>query len=176
MTKIYAIAGLRVGYAVAPPELVNRLRRCQHPWTVAATAEVAALAALDDDEYLERSIDLIATESVRLTERLWNVPGVRPVWPGPERPESAPPMPNFVLASLVDTHWTSVQVQEALARRGLFVRECSNYHGLEVGSVLTGSGLRIETRGHLRFCLRTPEQNDALVSALAEVLAEEPPL
>jgi threonine-phosphate decarboxylase len=176
MTKIYAIAGLRVGYAVAPPELIHRLRRCQQPWTVAATAEVAALAALDDDEYLERSIDLIATESVRLTERLWDVPGIRPAWPGPDRPDSAPAMPNFVLASLVDTSWTSVQVQEALARRGLFVRECSNYHGLEVGSVLTGPGLIVATRGHLRFCIKNPAQNDALVAALAEVLASDPPL
>ena len=121
MTKIYAFPGLRIGYAVATPGTVSQLRRCQQPWTVMTAAEVAALAALDDDDYLCRTIDLIARESVRVTDRLWQLPGLRPVWPGPNRPESAPAMPNFILVSLVDTNWTSVQVQEVLARRGLFV-------------------------------------------------------
>ena len=174
MTKIFAFPGLRIGYAVAAPEMINRLQRCQQPWTIATAAEVAALVALDDDEYLERTIELIATESARLTERLWDLPGLRPVWPGPERPQSAPPPPNFVLVSLVDTPWTSIQVQEALARSGLFVRECSNYCGLEVGSVVTGPGLAIETRGHLRFCVRTPGENDLLLATLARIMALEP--
>ncbi len=174
MTKIYAIPGLRVGYAVASPEMIARLRRSQQPWTVTTAAEVAALASLDDDEYLQRTIELIAAESVRMTDRLWDVPGLRPAWPGPDRPAWAPPMANFVLVSLVDTPWTSTQVQDALARRGLLVRECSNYHGLEPGSVVTGPGLSFETRGHLRFCLRTPGENDLLLATLAEVMGSDP--
>ena len=174
MTKIYAFPGLRIGYAVATPGTVSQLRRCQQPWTVMTAAEVAALAALDDDDYLRRTIDLIARESVRVTDRLWHFPGLRPVWPGPNRPNSAPAMPNFVLVSLVDTTWTSVQVQEALARRGLFVRECSNYRGLEVGSVITGPGYGTVTRGHLRFCIRNPAENDLLLATLAELMAAEP--
>jgi threonine-phosphate decarboxylase len=175
MTKIYAFPGLRIGYAVASPEMVARLRRCQQPWTVTTAAEVAALAALDDDDYLQRTIELISQESARLTSMLWDMPHVRPLWPDRHRPESAPAMPNFVLISLVDTPWTSAQVQEALARRGLFVRECSNYRGLEVGAVVTGSGgVEVETRGHLRFCIRTPSQNDLLLSTLADVLASGP--
>ena len=90
MTKIFAFPGLRIGYAVAAPEMINRLRRCQQPWTIATAAEVAALVALDDDEYLDRTIELIATESARITERLWDLPGLRPVWPGPERPAIRP--------------------------------------------------------------------------------------
>jgi threonine-phosphate decarboxylase len=174
MTKIFAFPGLRIGYAVGPPEMINRLKRCQQPWTIATAAEIAALVALDDDEYLERTIELIAAESARVTERLWDLPGLRPVWPGPERPEWAPPPPNFVLVSLVDTPWTSVQVQDELARSGLFVRECSNYCGLEVGAVVTGPGQAIETKGHLRFCLRTPRENDLLLATLARIMALEP--
>jgi threonine-phosphate decarboxylase len=175
MTKIFAFPGLRIGYAVAAPEMVGRLRRSQQPWTIATAAELAALAALDDDEYLGRTLDLIGTESGRLTARLWEMPGLRPVWPGPERPRTAPPLPNFVLTSLVDTRWTSTQVQDALARRGLFVRECSNYSGLEVGAVVTGPGQEIPTTGHLRFCVRTPAENDLLLKTLAEILATPPP-
>ena len=174
MTKIFAFPGLRIGYAVASADTVARLRRCQQPWTVSTAAEVGALAALDDDEYLQRTIDFIETEAARLTDHLWDVPGLRPVWPGRDRPEAAPSLPNFVLVSLVDTPWTSTQAQEALARRGLFVRECSNYRGLEVGSVVTGPDIELETRGHLRICVRSRHDNDLLLAALADLLDSDP--
>ena len=83
-------------------------------------------------------------------------------------------MPNFVLVSLVDTAWTSTQLQDALARMGYFARECSNYRGLEIGSTVTGPGLSFQTNGHLRFCIRTPGENDDLVDALHRLLAGRP--
>lgn len=174
MTKIYAIPGLRIGYAVAAPEMVARLRRNQQPWTVTTAAEVAALASLDDEAYLARTIELIQSEAARLTDRLWDVPGIRPAWPDRDRPDTAPAPPNFVLVSLVDTPWTSTQVQDALARRGLLVRECSNYRGLEPGSVVTAPGLAFETRGHLRFCVRTPDENDLLLATLTGLMTADP--
>jgi threonine-phosphate decarboxylase len=175
MTKIYAIPGLRIGYLVASPSMISRLKRCLQPWTVSTAAEAAAIASLDDDEYLQRTIDLIAAESARLTDRLWEIPGLRPAWPDRDRPASAPPMANFVLASLVDTPWTSCQLQDTLARRGLLVRECSNYSGLEPGGVVTGpDGLAFESQGHVRFCVRTPGDNELLLNTLADVLSTVP--
>lgn len=174
MTKIFAFPGLRIGYAVGPHDLIARLRRGQQPWTIATAAECAALAALDDDAYLRRTVDLIANESARLTDRLWDVPGIRPVWPDRTRPAWAPALPNFVLVSLVNTPWTSTQVQDELARQGLFVRECSNYRGLETGSVITGPDQAFETRGHLRFCVRTPSENDLLLERLGRILNSRP--
>ena len=175
MTKIYAFPGLRIGYAVASAEMIRKLRRQQQPWTVTTAAELAAIAAVEDEAYLERTIDLIATESARLTDALWALPGLRPAWPARERPRSAPSMPNFVLVSLVDTPWDSLKLQEALARRGIFARECSNYRGLEIGATLTGPGQTIRTNGHLRFCVRTPAQNDLLLSHLADLTSARPP-
>jgi threonine-phosphate decarboxylase len=172
VTKIFSIPGLRIGYAVASPDMVIRLRQYQNPWSVSASAEEALLAAVDDDEYLERTADMIFAESNRVIERLWDMPGIRPVWPGRERPDDAPALPNFLLVSLVDTPCNSVQVHEELARRGFLVRECSNFSGLEPGSVVTGHDQIIATQGHLRFGLRTPAENDALLEALDEVLNE----
>jgi threonine-phosphate decarboxylase len=150
MTKIFGFPGLRVGYAVASAELIALLRRYQQPWSVATAAELAAIAAIDDADYLSRTIALIAGESARLTDRLWDVPGLRPAWPGRDRPGEAPSMPNFALVSLIDTPWTSTQVQDGLARLGVFARECSNYRGLEVGSVVSSPDRRFSTNGHLR--------------------------
>jgi threonine-phosphate decarboxylase len=177
VTKIYAMPGIRIGYAVTSSDMVSRLGRYQNPWSVDSPSEAALLAALDDDEYLPRSIALIEEESAWLTERLWEIKGIRPAWPARRRPEGTAPRPNWVLVSVVDTSWTSVQIRDELARRGILVRECSNFIGLEPGAVISGpDGLKIPTRGHLRFSVRTRAENDRLLTILADILAAKPPV
>ncbi|MHC5538698.1 pyridoxal phosphate-dependent aminotransferase [Singulisphaera rosea] len=171
----FALPGLPIGYAIASADMVIRLRQYQDPWTVSQPAEAATLAALDDNAYRERTVRLIADESTRLEERLWEIPGLRPTWPERTRLTGAPKLPSFLLASLTETPWTSTQVHEALARRGFLVRECSDYTGLEVGALITGPDQLVATQGHLRIGVRTPEENDALISAFADVLGSEPP-
>jgi len=173
--QFYALPGLRVGYAVAPPDMVTRLRQYQDPWTVTAPAEAAALAAIDDAGYRERSIDRVGRESARLADRLWDIPGLRPARPDRARPHDAPPPAPFVLVSLTRTDWDSAQLRDALARRGFLVRECSDFPGLEVGALITGPDRLVATRGHIRVGVRTPEDDDRLLAALAEVLRSDPP-
>ncbi len=172
LSKVYALPGLRIGYAIASPDMVTRLRDYQEPWSVTLPAESAALAALDDADYLDRSVRVVASESARLIDRLWDLPGLRPAWPDRAAPGGGPPRtPNFLLASLTaETALTSTQAHEALARRGILVRECSDFRGLEVGALLTGTDQLVATQGHLRLAVRTPPENDRLLSALAEVL------
>lgn len=174
MTKFYGFPGLRVGYAVASPDMVTRLRQYQDPWTVAAPAEAAALAALDDEDYRLRSVALIARESARMLDSLWEIEGLRPAWPDRARPAGAPPLPNFLLASLTRTDWDSAGLRDTLARRGFLVRECSDLPGLEIGALLTGPDRLVATRGHIRVAVRTPPENDRLLAALAEVLGSDP--
>ena len=175
LSSVYALPGLRVGYAIAPPDMVTRLRQYQDPWTVSEAAEAASLAALDDVEYREKTVELLARESRRLVDRLWEIPGLRPAWPDRARPDSAPSLPNFALVSLTQTDWDSVRLHEALARRGLLVRECSDFPGLEVGALLTGPDQLVATRGHLRIAVRNPEENDRLLVELAGLLRSDPP-
>jgi threonine-phosphate decarboxylase len=174
-TKFYGMPGLRVGYAVASADMVVRLRQYQDPWTVSRAAEAAALAALDDKHFRERSVQLIQEESARVFERLWDLPGLRPTWPERVASHGRIPLPNFLLVSLTEASWDSIQVHDALARRGFLVRECSDFQGLEVGALLTGPDQLVATRGHLRIGLRSPAENDALLAALSEVLSAECP-
>jgi histidinol-phosphate aminotransferase len=53
-SKIYGIAGLRIGYALGRPEFIAALNRVREPFPVSRVAQVAALAALDDEDYRER--------------------------------------------------------------------------------------------------------------------------
>jgi threonine-phosphate decarboxylase len=174
VTKIYGIPGLRVGYAVAGEDLVRRLRQFQNPWSVDSASEAALIAALDDEEYMERTQELVGAQTAWLTDRLWEIPGLRPAWPEARRPDDAPPAPNWVLVSLTDTPWTSVKLQEALARKGIYARECSNFQGLEPGSILTGEDQIVVTRGHLRFAVRNAAENDKVLTALAELMHATP--
>lgn len=170
VTKIFCIPGLRVGYAICSADLVARLRQYQNPWSVDSASEAALIACLKDREYLEETQDLIPWETRRFTDRLWDVPGLRPVWPGRDRPFDVPPPPNWALVSLTDSPLNSNELQDELARRGFYVRECSNFQGLENGSIISGMGESYVTRGHLRFAVRKPEQNDRLVDTLKSIL------
>jgi threonine-phosphate decarboxylase len=174
LSKVYALPGLRIGYAIASPDMVTRLRDYQQPWSVTLPAESAALAALDDADYLDRSVRVVASESARLIDRLWDLPGLRPAWPDRAAPGGGPPRtPNFLLASLTaETALTSTQAHEALARRGILVRECSDFRGLEVGALLTGTDQLVATQGHLRLAVRTPAENESLLAALTDVFRE----
>lgn len=173
--RAYALPGLRAGYAIAPPDMVTRLRQYQDARAVSAPAEAAALAALDDRDYLARTHAEVAPEAARFADRLWDIPGLRPAWPDRARPESAPALPHFVLASLTQTDWTSIQLHEALARRGFLVRECSDFPGLEGDALLTGPDRLVATRGHLRIGVRSRADNDRLLDALGDLLGSSPP-
>src|SRR5262249_1766154 len=130
-----------------------------------------ALDAADD--YLARTRALIAAEANRLVDRLWDVPGLRPAWPGRDRPVDAPGLPNYLLVSVTDSPLTAPQLHEAMARRGVLIRDCPDYPGLEVGALLTGPGQLVATRGNLRIGVRTPEENDRVLAALEGVMRNE---
>ncbi len=172
LTKICAMPGLRVGYAVGGRELVRRLRRHQDPWTVTAAAEAGALAAISESTASVVAYNAVAAP--RLLDQLWEIPGLRPVWPARIRPAHTPPLPNFVLVALTEsTPWTSISLHEALARRGLVVRECSDFEGLEIGSMLKGPDELVRTRGHIRIGIRSQSDNNVLVESLRDILSME---
>ncbi len=173
-SHFYGLPGLRVGYAIAPPDMVTRLRQFQDAQTVTAVAEAAALAALDDDAYRQQSVELIPQFARRLLDQLWEVPGLQPAWPARDWPNQAAAPPPFLMVSLTQTDWTSIQLHEALARRGFLVRECSDFPGLEVGAFLTGPDQLIVTGGQIRITVRTPPENERLLAALTELLRTSP--
>ncbi len=66
-SKVYGLAGLRLGYAIAPRECVSLLHRVRQPFNVNAMAQAAALAALDDDAFVEQSRAMVAKGLQQLT-------------------------------------------------------------------------------------------------------------
>jgi histidinol-phosphate aminotransferase len=69
-SKIYGLAGMRIGYGIGDLELVGYLERARHPFNVNRLAEAAALAALDDDAHAERTREINAQGIAYLTREL----------------------------------------------------------------------------------------------------------
>ena len=144
-SKMYALAGLRVGYSVSHPQVVELLNRVRQPFNVNSLAQVAACAALDDAAHVMRSRQLNAQGLVQLSSGLsalgWRV---------------SPSAGNFVLA---DTGGPALPWYEKLLRAGVIVRPVANY-GLP---------------DHLRITVGLPDQNERLLSALRSLMAGKAP-
>lgn len=109
-SKIYGLAGLRIGYGVSDPELASYLERARHPFNVNRLAEAAALAALDDSEHAERSKQVNAEGIAYLTRELEALSV--PVWPTDA---------NFLLAR------PGPGVYDALLHQGVIVRPLGGF-------------------------------------------------
>lgn len=140
LSKSYALPGLRIGALVGHEDTIGELRRRREPWQVSALAEAAALAALEDRTYLDRTRAFIAAEREWLMQELATVPGLYAV----------PSSVNFLLLYVESAgdfcKW-------CLARK-VILRDCTGWPGV----------------GHdaIRVAIRTRAENQRLVDLLRE--------
>ena len=139
LTKFFAMPGLRIGYAVAPPELVARLDAARDPWSVSVLAQAAALAALADQAYANRTRAWVRRERAFLARELAGLPGYT----------VEPPSANFILARGPEPAWLT---QSRLGPQGILVRDCRSFDGL--------------TEHHVRLAVRSRADNRRLLAAL----------
>jgi histidinol-phosphate aminotransferase len=112
-SKAFGLAGLRVGYGLAQPELTDLLNRVRQPFNVNAAAQAAAVAALADEDFLARSYALNLRGMQQLTRAFEDL-GL----------EFVPSYGNFVLVKV----GAAAQVYRELLKRGVIVRPVANYH------------------------------------------------
>jgi threonine-phosphate decarboxylase len=143
LTKFYSIPGLRLGYAVASPELIQRIERELAPWGVNALAQAAGIAGLLDEEFERASLAWLRKERPFFMERLREIPGVTPF--GGEV--------NFVLFRC-----GTPELQKRLGQRGILIRSCATYPGLGPD--------------YYRVAVRTREENLSLLAAIAQAVEE----
>jgi len=111
-SKLYGLAGLRIGYGVAPREVVEAIARIRQPFNVNGLALVGALAALGDDEHVRRTLAVNRAGLAYLVEAF---AAMRLVY--------VPSAANFILVRVGPGR----QVYEALLRRGVIVRPMDVY-------------------------------------------------
>lgn len=142
LTKLFGMPGLRVGYAVAPPEVVRRLDAARDPWSVGGLAQAAAVATLAAPGFVARTRRWIARERPRVAAGLARLAGMA----------ALPSAANFHCVRL--TRGSGPSLRAFLGARGLLVRDGATFPGLGPA--------------WLRAAVRSRPENDALLEALAE--------
>lgn len=112
MTKDHALAGLRLGYAVGRPDLIEWLDRVRPPWNVNVAAQVAGIAALQERRYLEDSRRVVDEGRRLLSDQLTKL-GLRVI----------PSVANFLLVRV----GRGASFRAALLEHGVCVRDCTSF-------------------------------------------------
>ena len=112
-SKAMGMAGLRVGYLLASPELVREVNKARLPYNLNFFAQMAAIAALEERALLQERVDLLVRERDELYRRLAHLAGVRPY----------PSRANFILFELEDADPRAVF--EEIYQRGVLIRDVS---------------------------------------------------
>ena len=141
-SKIYGLAGIRLGYGVAHPEIVSHMHKVRHPFNSNSLAQIGAIAALDDEEHIERT-RRINSEGLKFVCAELEKMGI----------PYAPSYTNFVLIDLEDN---PMPAYNSLLREGVIVRPVIGY------------GLKT----HLRVTIGSEEENEKFVGAIKKVLGK----
>ncbi len=150
MTKFYAVPGIRVGFAAAPPRIAERLRESLVPWSVNTFAQAFGEAALRDTDYAGRTRKRIGEWRHSLFEGISQLPRIK-VFPSHA---------NFLLGKVTAKKFDAVQMAEHLLQRHkLPIRVCDNFDSLD--------------GRYFRVAVRTETDNNRLLEALADVLDTE---
>ena len=140
-TKTYAMAGLRLGYALCGSrETASALQDCGQPWPVSHIAQEAGIAALNEENYVNQLRRMISKERPRLKDALSQL-GLRVI----------PGTANYLLFQSMDG-----TLHDKLRRQGILIRDCGGEDGLSAG--------------WYRVAVRTEEENDRLIQVMREVL------
>ncbi len=139
-SKVYGIAGLRVGYAISSEEIADLLNRVRQPFNVNTPALIAATTALDDQQHVTKCVEE-NTKGIKFWRAACQYRGL----------DYIPSVGNFIT---VDFEQDAMPIYEALLRESVIVRPIANY-GLP---------------NHLRITVSTPDENQICLDALDKVL------
>jgi threonine-phosphate decarboxylase len=139
-TKLYGMAGVRLGYCLSGNALLlEAIQNAGQPWAVSSLAQAAGIAALREEQYVQKARALIQSERAYLFDALRDI-GIQT--PGGE-------------ANYIFFRSDMPGLVPRLREKGILIRDCSNYVGL--------------SQGYYRIAVRTHEENAALIKALASL-------
>src|SRR5580658_3962674 len=141
-SKVYGLAGMRIGFAIGRPELHSAMNRLKTPFNTSGVAQAAALAAIDDREHVTRCIETNASERKRLSDGLTQL-GLRPV----------PSETNFIF---MEVGPEAKEICDKLLRLGVIVRPLG-WMGFPEA---------------IRVSVGTAGENDKCLAAMAEILTK----
>lgn len=120
-SKVFGLAGMRIGYAISNPEFIEVLHRVKPVFSLTKLSYVAASATLDDKEYINKSIEIGIQSREYLYKNMSEFDNIN-VYPSKA---------NYLLVDVRKTGMSSVEFAEELLKRGVIVRDCKSFKGLD---------------------------------------------
>ena len=148
VTKFYGMPGIRFGYGIAAESVIDMLQTVRQPWSINGLAGLATLAAFKDKEFIEKTKRTISKEKAKLAKMLNEIGGLQ-VFPSET---------NFLLVKILKMKFTSTALREELAKKGILIRDCSTFVGLD--------------DSYFRVTVRSAENNVRLVKTLKQILSK----
>ena len=137
-TKRYAMAGVRLGYGLCSnPGILERAALCGQPWSVSTIAQKAGVAALKEEAYVARTMQVIRKERCRMLEEMKKAGYI-----------------TFASSANYIFFKGPKDLYENCLKAGFLIRDCSNYHGLEKGYYRIAVKLRKDNDRLLRVLAR----------------------
>lgn len=142
LTKFYALSGIRIGYGVFHPSVAEKVRACKEPWTVNSLAQAAGAAVLEDTAYQKASREMMEREKSFVEAGLKKI-GVTFI----------PSAANYYLLRVPG----AARTVAALERKGILVRDCASFSGLDPT--------------YIRVAVRSRLENERLLKEMAVICA-----
>lgn len=143
ISKFFAAPGLRLGYAVCGNKaFVTEINEKKNPWTINSLAAIAGEIMFTDTAYMAETKSMICNERTRIMDILKTQKKLK-VYPSNG---------NFILVKIEKEGVTAMDVFETAIKKGLMIRDCSNFPYLN--------------EKYFRFCFMLPEQNDRLLETI----------
>ncbi|RLE63507.1 MAG: histidinol-phosphate transaminase [Thermoprotei archaeon] len=147
-SKAFGLSGLRIGYMLADEKVVDYLEHLELTFHINRLAVIAAMAALDNLEYLNKVVDETVREREKIFKELSKMPALKPY------PSNA----NFILVKIVSDKYSAQYIQEQLKAKKILVRNYSNVPGLK--------------GDYLRITVGRPKENERFLEELRKILSE----
>lgn len=142
LTKLFAFPGIRLGYGLCSNKVfLDKIKEVEVPWSVNTLADYAGREALKDRSYIKRTVNYVKKENDFLYKGLKEIKYITPF-------KGAV---NFIFFKV----HKNINLREQLIKRGIIIRSCNNYKGLD--------------DSFYRVAVRTREENKRLLEALAQI-------
>ncbi len=147
MSKVLGLAGMRIGYGLACEEIIEYMHRIKPVFSLTRLSFVAALNTFKDTEYIRDSIEKGIESRQYLYDEISKIEGLN-VFPSKS---------NFMLIGIKDTGFTAAELALELMKKGIIVRDCTSFKGLD--------------EYWIRISICTLEEDKKFIEILKEVLS-----
>jgi len=120
-SKVFGLAGMRIGYAISNPEFIEYMHRVKPVFSLTKLSYLSALATLDDKDYIKKSIETGIESREYLYENMKKF----------NKLDVYPSKANYLLVDVRKTGMNSYEFSEELLKRGVIVRDCNSFKGLD---------------------------------------------